>query len=715
MASDVAPAPCSLRCYIRAMTPLRTSALLAAVVAAAATLTAQPPSAQAALASWISFDAPTGSEPRTTTALAPILSAATGGTWRADRWGNLVLRKGSGAPRRVVACAIDRPGYAVTQITADGLLRVHRVGTMTHPLWDQSHEGQQLEVLAARGTVPAVAAIANGHFAQQHRRDTLVVTENELWVDVGASSAAEVASLGIALLDPVQRRLPAWTYGSYVSGGVAGQRAGCAAVVAASRGTVGSGETMFVLSAQGGLAWPGLGGVLARETGFAADQVTLVMGGRAERAQRWMMAGRVAGVNAAVFRAARVDSMQVIAPAVRHAGTLVESVAMSEAAWLLSAVASAAGVAAPPADAWVSIPVRVRASARTAPPRAGDAFAATSAMLAALADLPGVGTYEWRVREAITAQLSAWARARAVVDDAGNLIVSAGPDRDTVVFMAHMDEVAYTVDSIARDGTVLLRVRGGAVHSAWEGQPALLHLPRPASGAPDTVAGIFVPRDSARVKQPRTMTAWFGIDSAALVARGVRVGLGVTSPKVSVRLSGPRFTGRSMDDRAGSTALLMAIRAIDPASLDHAVVFVWSTQEEGGLVGAQAAASRMGASTTRIYSIDTFVSSESPLESPHFALVSLGKGPVLRAIETGSVAPAASREAVRAAARAARIPLQIGLTQGGTDGTAFTFYGAPNTGLSWPGRYSHTPAEVADLRDVERLGALIAAVARRKP
>ncbi|MFP5379928.1 MAG: hypothetical protein ACLGHP_09310 [Vicinamibacteria bacterium] len=66
------------------------------------------------------------------------------------------------------------------------------------------------------------------------------------------------------------------------------------------------------------------------------------------------------------------------------------------------------------------------------------------------------------------------------------------------------------------------------------------------------------------------------------------------------------------------------------------------------------------------------------------------------------------------AAAAAGIPLQIGLTQGGTDGTRFTFYGAPNQGLSWPGRYSHSPGEVLDLRDLEHLTSLIVAVATTK-
>jgi putative aminopeptidase FrvX len=116
-----------------------------------------------------------------------------------------------------------------------------------------------------------------------------------------------------------------------------------------------------------------------------------------------------------------------------------------------------------------------------------------------------------------------------------------------------------------------------------------------------------------------------------------------------------------------------------------------------------------------VYSVDTFVSSDTPLESPHFAYAPLGSGPVLRAIEDTSVSPDHERQRVQGIADAARIPLQVGLTQGGTDGTVFTFWGAPNQGLSWPGRYSHSPGEVLDLRDLDMLTRLIVAVASARP
>ena len=70
-----------------------------------------------ALRSWIALDAPPGWEHLAT----DVISAAMPG-WQRDALGNLMLRQGSGSPRRVVACGLDRPGFAVTEITEEGFL-----------------------------------------------------------------------------------------------------------------------------------------------------------------------------------------------------------------------------------------------------------------------------------------------------------------------------------------------------------------------------------------------------------------------------------------------------------------------------------------------------------------------------------------------------------------------------------------------------------------
>jgi putative aminopeptidase FrvX len=56
--------------------------------------------------------------------------------------------------------------------------------------------------------------------------------------------------------------------------------------------------------------------------------------------------------------------------------------------------------------------------------------------------------------------------------------------------------------------------------------------------------------------------------------------------------------------------------------------------------------------------------------------------------------------------------LQVGTTKGGNDGSVFASWGVPDVPLAWPLRYAHSPAEVIDLKDVQSLARLIAAVAQ---
>jgi putative aminopeptidase FrvX len=281
-----------------------------------------------------------------------------------------------------------------------------------------------------------------------------------------------------------------------------------------------------------------------------------------------------------------------------------------------------------------------------------------------------------------------------------------------MAIIAHMDEVGYEITQILGDGRVALRTMGGAVSTAWEGRPALLHFDAGTDGrAPESLRGVFVPRDAGPLRNPGNLVAWFGLDSAALVARGVRPGLPVLGYKRGERLGGTRLVARANDDRAGSTALLFAVQRINPAQLARKTYFVWSVREEGGLNGARAFGAEHARELTRVYSIDTFVSSDTPLESPHFAFAPLGRGAVLRGLDNGALTPPGERERIIGIARAAQIPLQVGTTFGSTDGSALTALGPVNTSLSWPGRYSHSPAEVLDLRDVDALSRLVVALA----
>ena len=659
------------------------------------------------VASWIVLDAPPGAEGRTST--NRLLAG-----WTVDAWGNYSKRAGSGRPRRVVACALDQSGYVVSKITDEGYLRLRRSGQgMPHQLWDQFHEAQRVRILTKSGVVKATTAVANGHFAALHRADSLVATVDQLWVDVGASTRADAERLGISILDPVLYDRPAWIFEGYATGPNAGARAGCAAVASAAKGIPRTGETIFVLSTQRIFGWVGLGAFLSQlgpvdvatifdegqTTGYASRAGTAVGGGRGGRGGQSPIRALIQG--------ARADTIRTTAPAVRWPGTLVESIHASEALKLLDAAATAADVSLS-GDPWMALSLD---SARVLAART-DTYGALEKQFLTLADLPGAPGSEWRVRDVLMAALPKWARDIATVDSAGNLIVVAGPDRNPEAIIAHMDEVGFEIERILPDGRVTLRGLGGAVVTAWEGRPAYLHFNKGADGrALESLRGVYIPRDSARLRAPGQLSAWFGMDSAALVARGARVGVPVLAYKRGERLGGTRLVARSNDDRAGSTALLFAVQKLDATKLTKKTYFVWSVREEGGLNGARAFGNDHGRELTRVYSIDTFVSSDTPLESPHFAYAPLGKGMVLRGLDNGALTPPGERERILAIARAQQIPIQVGTTFGSTDGSAITPFGPVNTSISWPGRYSHSPAEVLDLRDVDALARLIGALA----
>jgi putative aminopeptidase FrvX len=326
-------------------------------------------------------------------------------------------------------------------------------------------------------------------------------------------------------------------------------------------------------------------------------------------------------------------------------------------------------------------------------------------VLSQLVESYGVSGVEGPVRETVKRLLPEWAKPET--DSAGDLWVRLGRGDPVVVFVAHLDEIGYRVTAIRDDGSLELEMRGGFFPSLFEAQPALVHTER------GDVPGVFIPRDSGFARRtPPPLRVDVGATSrASALARGVSPGATVTMPKHYVRLAGTRATARSFDDRVGSATQILALRHLDRAALKHQVIFVWSTREEIGLEGAQAVAATLGTSVRRVHAIDTFVSADSPLEFANFAVAPIGQGAVARAVDNSSVTPPAYVDSLVRVARARGVALQVGTTNGGNDGAVFIPYGAVDVPIGWPLRYSHSPAEVVDLKDVASLADMIRAVA----
>jgi putative aminopeptidase FrvX len=159
-----------------------------------------------------------------------------------DRAGNVTLTLGQGSPKRLCTCPLDEVGYVVGNILPDGFLLLRRVGGGGRsPLLDQQLEGHRVTVFGTRGAVPGVVGVKSTHLTRGRAgpgggggAPDPVFTVDNAYVDVGATSAAEVQGLGIAVLAPVSLAKRPQLYGErLLAAPAAGRRAACAALAAA--------------------------------------------------------------------------------------------------------------------------------------------------------------------------------------------------------------------------------------------------------------------------------------------------------------------------------------------------------------------------------------------------------------------------------------------------------------------------------------------------
>ena len=155
-----------------------------------------------------------------------------------DRTGNVTLTLGRGAPKRLLSCALDEGGYAVGNITDDGYLTLRRVGGVprAYPLFDQQLEGHRVTLFGRRGAVPGVVGVRSTHLARgRPAAPDPPFTVDNAYVDVGATSRADVAALGLAMLAPVSLTKRPHRFGNgLLAAPVVGRRAACAALAAAA-------------------------------------------------------------------------------------------------------------------------------------------------------------------------------------------------------------------------------------------------------------------------------------------------------------------------------------------------------------------------------------------------------------------------------------------------------------------------------------------------
>jgi putative aminopeptidase FrvX len=652
---------------------------------------------------------------------------------------------------------MDQPGYVVSEITSDGYLRVQRLPQgAPNAVFDALNFAQPVWVLTRNGKkVTGVFAGLSVHLQPGRVNGPKMNHADEMYVDLGAKNAEEVRSAGVDVLDPI---LPQTNWMMIGNSGVAGLGAlnhvdggVLTALIREMKSSKAKGTTTFAFLTQQYTGARGLSRIL---TEISPSEMIYVGRVRPEQSADGKVVpeapkpgvGAVLGSPSSASDAGQnfVKELQAFAEKAQIKSVSIAAAAPGIASYTKSAELPRRFVELGVPTLWPVTPaeytswhdvgqvqklleayldVRQHSGVITG----GMGGGSEKNALQALVEAYGASRHEEAVRQVVLNRLDPRLRSKVTLDAGGNLVLHLGDGKKDaktprIAIVAHMDEIGYEVKKIEGDGRIEVEVLGGGYTQYFLGHAVLVHkkdrskvggvLELPSGWEK---AGFEWPMSSRSMDEPARV--YVGTQSKKETEDlGIATGDFVTVPKEYRALLGTRANGRSFDDRVGCAALIAAANAIGPELPGRDVTFVWSTREEIGLEGAAAfaeQAAKDGRSPEFVFAIDTFVSSDSPLESKRFADAKIGDGFVVRAVDNSNIAPREYVDRVVAMAREHSIRVQYGVTGGGNDGSVFVRYGSVDVAMGWPLRYAHSPGEVIDTKDVDALGKIVEVVARQ--
>ncbi len=285
--------------------------------------------------------------------------------------------------------------------------------------------------------------------------------------------------------------------------------------------------------------------------------------------------------------------------------------------------------------------------------------------------------------------------------------------RPSIMLAAHMDAIGLMVSQI-EDGFLRITSIGGVdprilpgqaviVHTAKEDLPGVVVMPPPKLLPPEVGTGV--------VDIPHLF-----VDVGLLpskVASLVRIGDLVSFGTEVVEMSGEIVSGHSLDNRASVAAVTLCLQELESKSHAWDVWAAATIQEEINYIGAYTSAFQLRPDL--VIAVDvTFAKGPG---ASNWETFDLGKGPSFG--HGPNIHPYLFKQFKELAERL-EIPYATEFMpkSSGTDGmaTQITAEGIPTFVLSIPIRYMHTPVEMVTLKDIQRVGRLLAEfVAGLKP
>ena len=289
-------------------------------------------------------------------------------------------------------------------------------------------------------------------------------------------------------------------------------------------------------------------------------------------------------------------------------------------------------------------------------------------------------------------------------DVMGNLFCHKKGTGPRIMLAAHMDSIGFIVTHIEEKG--FLRV--GMVGGVTPGRIRDSHV-RFQNGT----HGVVVVDQGADPKSLTISDLVIDIGASSREEAETMVQVGDTAVyEAPVVTMGKRMAGPYMDDRICCATLLLAMERLQET--DNDLWFVFTVQEEVGLRGAKTADWTVDPDYGLAADV-TIAGDEAG--SKHNGSSTMGGGAAIKVMDGHVIAHPGMVQTLRKLAEEKKIPHQMDVIRaGGTDAGEIhkTRSGVVTGAVSVPCRYTHTPVETVDTRDVEACADLIAAFCAAK-
>ena len=307
------------------------------------------------------------------------------------------------------------------------------------------------------------------------------------------------------------------------------------------------------------------------------------------------------------------------------------------------------------------------------------------------------------------------------IDTLGNCMArvdGTDPNAPVIMVFAHMDSLGFVVRYIEEDGFIRIERLGGIPEKVLPSTEIQIQT-RSGEMIPGVIGvkahHVTPPEEKYVVDKYTKLFVDIGASSREeVLSLGIDVGSPIVYKPKFQRMLGHRAYMSAADNRGGCTVLLELAHTLTEHPRPSTVWLVGTVLEEYNLRGA------MVASRTVKPDVAIALDGGGGADTPDLVgtgSTGVGKGPVMtlynfhgRGTLNGTIAHPAMVRLVEAAAERAGLPLQRNAHIGGL--TDLSYVQLEGTGvkcidLGFPGRYTHSPCEMADMQDLDQLSILV--------